>query len=93
MIPSISILSSGKGNYWTLDPASEDMFDNGSFLRRRKRFKRQCPQDPLAQQVLSIFDVLLRSGALYDVVDVLKYALDCVLFPISCTNLNKHFLK
>jgi len=31
---------SGKGNYWTLDPASEDMFDNGSFLRRRKRYKR-----------------------------------------------------
>lgn len=31
----------GKGNYWSLDPASEDMFDNGSFLRRRKRFKRQ----------------------------------------------------
>ncbi|GAB6029036.1 Forkhead box protein D3-A [Chamberlinius hualienensis] len=30
----------GKGNYWTLDPQSEDMFDNGSFLRRRKRFKR-----------------------------------------------------
>lgn len=30
----------GKGNYWTLDPRSEDMFDNGSFLRRRKRFKR-----------------------------------------------------
>ncbi|XP_071484411.1 forkhead box protein D3-like [Diadema antillarum] len=33
----------GKGNYWTLDPASEDMFDNGSFLRRRKRYKRQQP--------------------------------------------------
>ena len=30
----------GKGNYWTLDPNSEDMFDNGSFLRRRKRYKR-----------------------------------------------------
>ncbi|ELK29076.1 Forkhead box protein D4 [Myotis davidii] len=30
----------GKGNYWSLDPASKDMFDNGSFLRRRKRFKR-----------------------------------------------------
>ena len=30
----------GKGNYWTLDPRSEDMFDNGSFLRRRKRYKR-----------------------------------------------------
>uniref|UniRef100_A0A183I4M9 Fork-head domain-containing protein n=1 Tax=Onchocerca flexuosa TaxID=387005 RepID=A0A183I4M9_9BILA len=31
----------GKGNYWALDPKAEDMFDNGSFLRRRKRFKRQ----------------------------------------------------
>ena len=30
----------GKGNYWTLDPNSEGMFDNGSYLRRRKRFKR-----------------------------------------------------
>ena len=30
----------GKGNYWALDPAAEDMFDNGSFLRRRKRFFR-----------------------------------------------------
>ncbi|XP_054708995.1 forkhead box protein D3-like [Uloborus diversus] len=41
----------GKGNYWTLDPASEDMFDNGSFLRRRKRYKRQQPyqlKDPSA---------------------------------------------
>ena len=30
----------GKGNFWTLDPAAQDMFDNGSFLRRRKRYKR-----------------------------------------------------
>lgn len=30
----------GKGSYWCLDPQSEDMFDNGSFLRRRKRYKR-----------------------------------------------------
>ncbi|XP_023654943.1 forkhead box protein E1 [Paramormyrops kingsleyae] len=30
----------GKGNYWTLDPNAEDMFESGSFLRRRKRFKR-----------------------------------------------------
>ncbi|XP_039105453.1 forkhead box protein D4-like 3 [Hyaena hyaena] len=33
----------GKGSYWSLDPASRDMFDNGSFLRRRKRFKRPRP--------------------------------------------------
>uniref|UniRef100_A0A8D1GI46 Forkhead box protein L2 n=1 Tax=Sus scrofa TaxID=9823 RepID=A0A8D1GI46_PIG len=37
----------GKGNYWSLDPASQDMFDNGSFLRRRKRFKRHH-QPPVA---------------------------------------------
>ncbi|KAG2461488.1 forkhead box protein D3 [Polypterus senegalus] len=40
----------GKGNYWTLDPQSEDMFDNGSFLRRRKRFKRHPQQDVLRDQ-------------------------------------------
>ena len=29
----------GKGSYWALHPMSGDMFENGSFLRRRKRFK------------------------------------------------------
>ncbi|XP_010706764.1 forkhead box protein C1-A, partial [Meleagris gallopavo] len=29
----------GKGSYWTLDPDSYNMFENGSFLRRRRRFK------------------------------------------------------
>lgn len=28
---------SGKGNYWTLDPNCEKMFDNGNFRRKRKR--------------------------------------------------------
>lgn len=43
----------GKGNYWTLDPNSSDMFENGSFLRRRKRFKRQHFRlDPLNEQHL-----------------------------------------
>ncbi|KAM7536816.1 hypothetical protein Aperf_G00000083068 [Anoplocephala perfoliata] len=32
--------SSGKGNYWKLDPAALNMFKDGSFLRRRRRFKR-----------------------------------------------------
>ncbi|RWS30127.1 forkhead box protein D3-like protein [Leptotrombidium deliense] len=41
----------GKGNYWTLDPASEDMFDNGSFLRRRKRYKRVSQQNDLLKDV------------------------------------------
>ena len=29
----------GKGSYWALHPFCGDMFENGSFLRRRKRFK------------------------------------------------------
>jgi hypothetical protein len=29
----------GKGNYWALHPKAGDMFGNGSFLRRSKRFK------------------------------------------------------
>ncbi|XP_055978202.1 forkhead box protein E3 [Sorex fumeus] len=33
--------SPGKGSYWALDPAAADMFEHGSFLRRRRRFKRQ----------------------------------------------------
>ncbi|CAH1797111.1 unnamed protein product [Owenia fusiformis] len=31
----------GKGNYWALHPECKDMFGNGSFLRRNKRFKVQ----------------------------------------------------
>lgn len=30
----------GKGSYWALDPESYNMFDNGSYLRRRRRFKK-----------------------------------------------------
>jgi len=30
----------GKGSYWSLDPDSVDMFNNGSYLRRRRRFKK-----------------------------------------------------
>lgn len=31
----------GKGSFWTLDPDSVNMFDNGSYLRRRRRFKKK----------------------------------------------------
>ncbi|XP_074847778.1 forkhead box protein I3 [Carettochelys insculpta] len=34
----------GKGNYWTLDPNCEKMFDNGNFRRKRKR--RSEPSTP-----------------------------------------------
>ena len=29
----------GKGSYWTLHPESGNMFENGCYLRRQKRFK------------------------------------------------------
>ncbi len=32
----------GKGSYWMLHPDSHNMFDNGSFLRRRRRFKQEA---------------------------------------------------
>lgn len=34
----------GKGNYWALHPGCGDMFGNGSFLRRAKRFKLKRQQ-------------------------------------------------
>ena len=34
----------GKGAYWTLHPSAMNMFENGSFLRRRKRFKISKPE-------------------------------------------------
>ena len=35
----------GKGNYWALHPKAGDMFGNGSFLRRSKRFKNMHKSD------------------------------------------------
>ncbi|CAF1247504.1 unnamed protein product [Adineta steineri] len=32
----------GKGSYWMLHPDSHNMFENGSFLRRRRRFKQEA---------------------------------------------------
>ncbi len=59
----------GKGNFWTLDPMAEDMFDNGSFLRRRKRYKR--PQlisspypilDPFTRKLLSQYTSMQQAA-------------------------------
>ncbi|XP_039423730.1 LOW QUALITY PROTEIN: forkhead box protein B2 [Corvus cornix cornix] len=37
----------GKGSFWALHPDCGDMFENGSFLRRRKRFKVLRPEHHL----------------------------------------------
>lgn len=35
----------GKGNYWTLDPSCEDMFENGNYRRRKRRAKSAFGND------------------------------------------------
>lgn len=52
----------GKGSYWTLDPDSYNMFDNGSYLRRRRRFKKKDAlrekEEALKRQNLALEDKL-----------------------------------
>ncbi|PVD32310.1 hypothetical protein C0Q70_07743 [Pomacea canaliculata] len=38
----------GKGSYWALHPDSGNMFENGCYLRRQKRFK--CPKKEMMRQ-------------------------------------------
>ena len=38
----------GKGSYWKLHPLSGNMFENGCFLRRQKRFK--CPRKEMMKR-------------------------------------------
>ena len=33
----------GKGHYWTLSPAAEYLFEEGSYRRRPRGFRRKCP--------------------------------------------------
>ncbi|OWF53496.1 forkhead box protein I2-B-like [Mizuhopecten yessoensis] len=35
----------GKGNYWTLDPNCEEMFENGNYRRRKRRVKSTGKDD------------------------------------------------
>lgn len=45
----------GKGNYWTLDPSYQDMFENNNFRRRKRRSKAAIKQnnDKLKNQRLT----------------------------------------
>jgi forkhead box protein E len=56
-----------KGHHWAIDPAFMDMFDDGSFLRRRYRFKSKKnggkPQSPAYQQTVAIRNNLLSMSA------------------------------
>lgn len=39
----------GKGHYWTIDSASEFMFEEGSYRRRPRGFRRKCQSIAMAQ--------------------------------------------
>ncbi|ALC47922.1 fd96Cb [Drosophila busckii] len=50
-----SISKAGKGSYWTLHPKAFDMFENGSLLRRRKRFRvKQLDKDLIDNKLAKI---------------------------------------
>ena len=49
-----------KGNYWTMDKASEEMFEKGNFMRR-KRMKR--PTKPISQPKKAIYFTTGNPGA------------------------------
>ncbi len=38
----------GKGHYWAIDPASEFMFEEGSYRRRPRGFRRKCQNSRLS---------------------------------------------
>ncbi|KAJ9593397.1 hypothetical protein L9F63_015048 [Diploptera punctata] len=48
----------GKGAYWALHPAALDMFENGSLLRRRKRFKLlKTDKDRLENELAALANI------------------------------------
>lgn len=55
-LSSFSCFPPGKGNYWTLDPNCEKMFDNGNFRRKRKR--RSEPNTPASASAASSLGAL-----------------------------------
>lgn len=77
----------GKGNYWTMDPAAEDMFDNGSFLRRRKRFKRAA-RDGFHDSIFSqpLDGVSLSYGRPYGIPAAQQAAVVAALNPYAYMN-------
>ncbi|XP_037133097.1 forkhead box protein F2-like [Syngnathus acus] len=56
----------GKGHYWTIDPGSEFMFEEGSFRRRPRGFRRKCQTlKPTYRMMNGIgFDFQAASGPL-----------------------------
>ncbi|XP_063880017.1 uncharacterized protein LOC135111038 isoform X3 [Scylla paramamosain] len=69
----------GKGNYWTLDPQHEDMFEHGNFKRRRRMrrpanlLRQPYPPYPIFQiSPQRVHAIKPRCGGLQDVAGTLR---------------------
>lgn len=72
----------GKGSYWTLDPDSYNMFDNGSYLRRRRRFKkkdalREKEEAVKRQQIQPDSSVITKRDDKHHLMEDTKTKLEC----------------
>ena len=47
----------GKGHYWILDPGARHMFDDGSYRRRKKRYKKGDAPEPSSEEPESHHDL------------------------------------
>ncbi|KAJ8736166.1 hypothetical protein PYW08_006822 [Mythimna loreyi] len=78
----------GKGAYWTLHPQAFDMFENGSLLRRRKRFKLHTDQkDSFKSELTALanFNQQFLAGQLNMRVPPLQQVFEAPVIVNSCT--------
>lgn len=61
----------GKGHYWTIDPASEYMFEEGSCRRRPRGFRRKCQS--LKPQYSQFFGAPGAQGGYENTAPVMEY--------------------
>ncbi|XP_050099447.1 fork head domain-containing protein FD4-like [Anopheles aquasalis] len=84
----------GKGAYWTLHPKAFDMFQNGSLLRRRKRFKlHQTDKEWLNEEFVALANMnrffMAQNGApTYHHGDSAAYYSPVPAEPIGSTSLS-----
>ena len=52
----------GKGAFWALHPDAQDMFENGSLLRRKRRFKTNQKEPHFVTQSSSVSEIDRKRG-------------------------------
>ena len=70
-----------KAHSWTIDPASETMFEDGSFRRRRKRFKREQELEEILPTLVERTNVAAKVGVSPQFFQAIPYERPTVLPP------------